>query len=148
VGKLPDGDLALLADKRKLTQVVINLSANAIKFTPAGGSVTISVTRAEDGACHIVVSDTGIGMTADQIPIALSPFGQIDTAYTRRNQGTGLGLPLSKRFVEAMDGTLTISSQPGIGTQVQLCFPAGRVRAAEAGRDASAPATRSALISA
>jgi signal transduction histidine kinase len=122
-GALPTDRIELKADRRKLTQVLINLMANAIKFTPGGGSVTAGVTLDRDGACIIHVTDTGIGMTPEQIPIALAPFGQIETAYTRKHQGTGLGLPLSKRFVEAMGGTLTISSQPGIGTHVELRFP-------------------------
>jgi signal transduction histidine kinase len=122
-GALPTDRIELKADLRKLTQVLINLMANAIKFTPGGGSVTVGVTLDRDGACIIHVTDTGIGMTPEQIPIALAPFGQIETAYTRKHQGTGLGLPLSKRFVEAMGGTLNISSQPNIGTHVELRFP-------------------------
>jgi len=120
----PTDRIELQSDHRKLTQVLINLMANAIKFTPGGGTVTVGATLDGDGACIIHVTDTGIGMTPEQIPIALAPFGQVETAYTRKHQGTGLGLPLSKRFVEAMSGTLTISSQPNIGTHVELRFPA------------------------
>jgi signal transduction histidine kinase len=75
-------------------------------------------------------------MTPEQIPIALAPFGQIEMAYTRKHQGTGLGLPLSKRFVEAMGGTLNISSQPNIGTHVELRFPESSLQTTR--RDAAA----------
>jgi signal transduction histidine kinase len=136
VGALPTDRIELKSDRRKLTQVLINLMANAIKFTPGGGTVTVGAMLDRDGACIIHVTDTGIGMTPEQIPIALAPFGQIETAYTRKHQGTGLGLPLSKRFVEAMSGTLSISSQPNIGTHVELRFPESTLQSSQLGATA------------
>lgn len=118
-----DASIELLLDRRKITQVLINLLSNAIKFTPSGGTVSVQVSARDDGECVISVTDTGIGMSEEQIPVALSPFGQIETAYTRKHQGTGLGLPLSKRFVEAMGGQLELSSKPNVGTSVELRFP-------------------------
>ena len=74
----------------------------------------------------VAVSDTGIGMTAEQIPIALERFGQIDSKLSRRHTGTGLGLPLSKHLVELHGGRLEIASQAGVGTTVTLLFPVER----------------------
>ena len=116
-------EVELWLDRRKAMQVLVNLLANAIKFTPSGGIVSVALEMSADGRCVISVSDTGIGMSAAQIPIALEPFGQVETAYTRKHQGTGLGLPLSKRLVEAMGGRLVLSSQPNVGTRVELHFP-------------------------
>ncbi|MDR3536002.1 MAG: ATP-binding protein [Acetobacteraceae bacterium] len=113
----------LTADAVRLRQVLLNLLSNAIKFTPRGGTVTI---RAETlgGGLLITVRDTGIGMAKQDIPRALEPFVQVDTSLNRRYGGTGLGLPLSKLFVELHGGRLTIDSEPGQGTVVRVSLPA------------------------
>ena len=118
---------AFRGDGKKLQQILINLLANAIKFTPAGGSVTLSAARDPlAGGLVLAVADTGIGIPRDKIAVALAPFGQIDSPMARKNDGVGLGLPLTKRLVELHDGTLDIDSEPGIGTTVTLRFPAER----------------------
>ena len=72
------------------------------------------------------MKDTGIGIPADKIKVALTPFGQIDSPFPRKNNGVGLGLPLTKRLAELHQGTLEIASEPGNGTTVTICFPMER----------------------
>ena len=117
----------LRGDHRKFKQIIINLLSNAVKFTPADGTVTISVGMGGDGGFNIAVSDTGIGMDADQIEIALSPFGQIEGGLNRKHEGTGLGLPLARSLAELHDGRIEIESAPGAGTTVTVCFPPARL---------------------
>ncbi|HVH78488.1 MAG TPA: ATP-binding protein, partial [Stellaceae bacterium] len=112
-------DLSTLsADPTRLRQILINLLSNAIKFTEQGGSVVVAARRDEEGGVVFEVRDTGIGMTAHEIEVALQPFGQVEADHTRRYQGTGLGLPLSRRLVELHGGTLTVQSEKGRGTTV------------------------------
>ncbi len=119
-----DGSLPpLLADERRLTQVAINLLANAIDFTPAGGDVVFRARLAEENGLIVTVSDTGVGMAPEEIPRALAPFEQVETGLARRRGGTGLGLSLSKRIVELLGGTMKVTSAAGIGTTVALHFP-------------------------
>jgi PAS domain S-box-containing protein len=118
---------AIRADDVRMKQVLINLMANAVKFTPAGGTVTVAAMAAPDGGVMIKVSDTGIGMRAEDIPIALQPFGQIDSSLSRKHEGTGLGLPLVKALIELHDGKLSIESSPGKGTTVTITLPRSRV---------------------
>ena len=117
----------LLADERKVKQVLLNLLSNAIKFTPEGGDIGISVSIADSGNLAIAVSDTGIGMDEQQVEIALTKFGQVDSALSRSHAGTGLGLPLCSALVELHGGSLTIASTPGVGTTVRVEFPAERL---------------------
>jgi signal transduction histidine kinase len=117
--------LRQMADDQRMTQIVLNLLDNAIKYTPDGGRVKVSAGRAVDdkGGSIISISDTGIGIAADDIPRVLSPFGQVDNALTRRHAGTGLGLPLAKRLVELHGGRFDIVSKPDVGTTVTVRFP-------------------------
>jgi signal transduction histidine kinase len=124
---LPEHPPALRADNRKLKQILVNLLSNAIKFTPAGGRVTLKATVNKDGSYEFRVSDTGIGISADDIPKALSKFGQVDGALNRQYEGTGLGLPLTKALVEIHGGNLDLESEVGVGTSATACFPAERV---------------------
>ena len=117
----------LLVDERKIKQVLINLLANAVKFTPAGGEVEVETALQIDGSFSLSVSDSGIGMAAEDIPVALAPFGQVGTGLDRKFEGTGLGLPLAKSLVEAHGGQLTLNSQLNIGTSVTVTLPANRV---------------------
>ena len=121
----------LFADEIKLKQVLLNLMTNAVKFTPAGGRVTVRAAIAAGGELQLVVEDTGIGMRQDEIPLALQPFRQVDNAFTRKYPGTGLGLPLAKGLVELHGGELTIVSFPESGTTVTVTLPARRVIADE-----------------
>lgn len=110
-------------DKTRVRQIVLNLLSNAIKFTPKGGRVAVRL--AENSASDVVVTiiDTGIGMRADEIGIALQPFRQIDNSLARRYEGTGLGLPLARLLTELHGGQLHIDSAPGIGTAVTVTLP-------------------------
>ena len=124
----PISDLLVIwADRMRLKQIVLNLLSNAIKFTPAGGKVTIAAAYAADGGVTIGITDTGVGMRPDEIPIALEPFRQIEQGLNRRYEGTGLGLPLTKQLVELHGGALTIESEPGKGTTVRVSIPRSRV---------------------
>ena len=117
----------LRADQRKIKQILLNLLSNAVKFTASRGRVTVAATRNEYGGITMSVTDTGNGMTAAEIEVALTPFGQIDSALNRSNSGTGLGLPLVKLLVEMHDGELEIHSTPGAGTTVSVHIPADRL---------------------
>jgi signal transduction histidine kinase len=117
----------LHADERKLKQILFNLFANSLKFTPSGGTIIVGGLQDADGCLSLFVKDNGIGMAEEQIPIALAPFGQVETAMSRKYAGTGLGLPLTSRFVQAHGGTLAIESALGTGTTVTIRFPAERV---------------------
>jgi two-component system cell cycle sensor histidine kinase PleC len=114
------------ADPRRMKQVLINLLANAVKFTPPGGRVAIEAGLDERGGARFVVRDTGIGMRPEDIPRALEPFAQVDNALSRRFEGTGLGLPLSKKLVELHGGQLAIESVLDRGTTVTVTLPATR----------------------
>jgi signal transduction histidine kinase len=119
---------AVIADERRLKQVLLNLLTNAIKFTGAGGSVVLCARRTEDRGLVFEVRDTGIGMTPEEIPIALQPFGQLDTGFNRRHDGTGLGLPLARSLIELHGGSLRIDSEKGRGTTVAVLLSAARIR--------------------
>ncbi len=115
------------AEERAIKQILTNLMTNAIKFTPEGGTVALTAQLSADEELVISVKDTGIGMSAEEIPIAMSPFGQIESALSRKNQGTGLGLPLTRALVELHGGVLTLESEVGKGTTVSLTFPKARL---------------------
>ena len=119
----------LVADKLRLRQILLNLLSNAIKFTPAGGRVRVAVGPAEGGGLAITVSDTGIGMAPGDIPRALEMFSQVDNTLTRKYDGAGIGLPLSKALAELHGGSLSIDSQPGRGTTVTVLLPSGALPA-------------------
>jgi signal transduction histidine kinase len=119
---------AVMADRRRLLQILINLLTNAIKFTPAGGQVSVSSRRTADGI-GIAVSDTGIGIAAADIPRALEPFGQVDARLSRKYDGVGLGLSLAKQLIESHGGTLALESTVDVGTTVTIVLPASRIAA-------------------
>jgi len=114
------------ADERRMRQAVINLLSNSVKFTPGGGNVRVICAR-NDAGIAIVVSDTGVGMAAMEIPKAMEPFGQINSRISRKYEGTGLGLPLAKDLIELHGGTLTIESQVNVGTTVTIVLPESRI---------------------
>jgi signal transduction histidine kinase len=113
-------------DVRAVKQILLNLLTNAIKFTPQGGRVTLFA--ADDGGPDIVlgVSDTGIGIAADDLPRVLEPFGQIENIFSRTRGGTGLGLPLAKMLAALHGGRLSIDSKLGEGTVVRVWLPAAQ----------------------
>ena len=116
----------LRGDKRRIRQVLLNLVSNAIKFTEAGGRITLCAARAEDGGIVVSVEDTGIGIAEEDIARVLEPFVQLNRPRNRWQEGTGLGLPLCKQLVEFNGGTLGIESTLGEGTKVTMRFPAER----------------------
>ena len=125
--ELSDESPALRVDVRKLKQILVNLLSNAIKFTKSGGTVTLKGWgRIESGYVFQVI-DTGIGIAPEDIPKALSQFGQVDNALNRQHEGTGLGLPLTKSLVELHGGSLDLQSDVGVGTTVTVRFPADRI---------------------
>jgi two-component system cell cycle sensor histidine kinase PleC len=115
--------LTLTADRRRTKQMIVNLLSNAIKFTHTGGLVEVAARRMADGVIAITVADTGIGMSDDQIAVALEPFGRVESAAIKDPTGTGLGLPIVKNLIEAHGGQLQIRSQLKRGTLVRLVFP-------------------------
>jgi signal transduction histidine kinase len=125
----PAPDLPWLwADERRLRQILINLVSNAVKFTMPGGRVTVALTAAIDGSLIFTVEDTGIGMSASHVEIALTPFGQVDSRLNRRYEGAGLGLPLTRQLLDLHDADLEIDSELGRGTCVTARFPPNRTR--------------------
>jgi signal transduction histidine kinase len=118
-----DAALPVLGEKAKLRQIFLNLMSNAIKFTEKGGVISLDVKRGNHDIA-VSVSDTGIGMSPSDVQIALTPFGQVDNRLERKYDGTGLGLPLTKTFVELHGGTLQIESTVGRGTTVTVCLMA------------------------
>ncbi len=122
--KMELGDLPEIeADPRAIKQVILNLLSNAIKFTPEGGHVEIAAHPFEDGV-EVRVSDTGIGISDEDIPRLARPFEQIESQHSKSHQGSGLGLALSKSLIEMHGGTLRIESQLGEGTTVIFALPA------------------------
>jgi signal transduction histidine kinase len=128
----------VVADPQHLRQIMLNLLSNAVKFTLAGGEVSIGATRiaANDpgvpGAApgiEIWVKDNGVGIAASDIAKALAPFGQVRTNATTAQQGTGLGLPITKSLTELNGGRFEIQSAPGKGTKVSIHFPAAKLAA-------------------
>ncbi|HEY4941135.1 MAG TPA: PAS domain-containing sensor histidine kinase [Rhizomicrobium sp.] len=117
--------LRIDADPTRLRQVVLNLLSNAVKFSHRGGHVQVTA-REEGGQAILTIRDSGIGMKAEDIPIALERFGQIDSALNRRYEGVGLGLPLTKQLVELHGGTLAIVSAQNEGTTVRVTLPGCR----------------------
>ncbi len=123
----------LRADIRKVKQILVNLLSNGIKFTDSGGSVTLNV-WCDPASGHVFqIVDTGIGISPADITKALSPFQQIDSKLSRKYDGTGLGLPLTKAIVEIHGGTLDLQSEVGVGTTVTVKFPADRIVAPPGG---------------
>jgi len=118
---------SLRAEEKAMKQILTNLLTNAIKFTNEGGSVTLSTMIGQGGDMIISVIDNGIGIAPKDVAIAMAPFGQIESALSRKHQGTGLGLPLTKSLVELHGGTFDLTSELGSGTSVALTFPAARV---------------------
>ena len=119
----------LRADERALMQVLINLLSNAVKFTPEGGKVTVTAGSTAERGFELLVADTGIGMSEAEIAVALTPFGQNDNVLARKQQGTGLGLPLAKSLMELHCGALAVESAPARGTLVRASLPAERLLA-------------------
>jgi PAS domain S-box-containing protein len=124
---LPPSLPLLWADETKVKQIVLNLLSNAVKFTERGGRVTITAAILTDGGLSLSIIDTGIGMRSEDIPKAMTPFGQLESTFERRFEGTGLGLPLVQRLVELHGAEFRLESYPGKGTKAEVRFPRSRV---------------------
>jgi signal transduction histidine kinase len=112
------------ADARLLKQALLNVLSNAIKFTPQGGSIHVLASHQADRPVVVEIRDTGIGMTQEQIQLALEPFVQVDNSLHRKYEGAGLGLPLAKAFIEVQGGRFEVESKPGRGTAVRFVLAA------------------------
>ncbi|HEX9465335.1 MAG TPA: HAMP domain-containing sensor histidine kinase, partial [Alphaproteobacteria bacterium] len=117
----------VVADERKVKQILLNLLSNAVKFTPPGGAVTLSWDVDDLKGVVIEIVDTGVGIPAGQLGKVLEPFGQVQTSLVRRSEGSGLGLPLAKAFVELHGGTFELESQVDVGTHVRFSLPPWRI---------------------
>ncbi|PZU88516.1 MAG: PAS domain-containing sensor histidine kinase [Shinella sp.] len=119
----------VVADLRSIKQIVLNILANAIRFTPSGGQIIVSTAYEANGSVALRIRDTGIGMTRSELEQAMKPFRQVSAGARNRGDGTGLGLPLTKAMVDANRANFSISSAPNEGTLVEITFPSPRVLA-------------------
>ena len=122
-GNMPEKHVVMPADPKRMKQVILNLLSNAVKFTDEEGRVSLTIEEDQlNGIVKLTVADNGIGIAEKDISKAMSPFGQIDSSISRKYEGTGLGLPLTKKLVELMDGKFEIKSEAGLGTSITLTF--------------------------
>ncbi len=122
----------LNVDARAMKQVLVNLLSNAVKYTPAGGRIELRFAPRDDGGASIAISDTGIGMSAEDVRVAFEPFGRAGDMQARRQQGTGLGLSLARALVRLHGGDLSLVSQLDFGTTATILLPASAVFAPSA----------------
>ncbi|HUA51555.1 MAG TPA: ATP-binding protein [Candidatus Sulfotelmatobacter sp.] len=135
----------LLADQRAVRQILLNLLSNAVKFTPRSGRVSLRAHVVATGEIEFEIADTGIGIADNHLQMVLEPFGQVASEINRNHQGTGLGLPLARAFVELHGGTFQMTSRLGEGTTVRVRFPAARTvlgHVTPAGQQAKGDAAR------
>ncbi|HEX4272482.1 MAG TPA: HAMP domain-containing sensor histidine kinase [Rhizomicrobium sp.] len=128
--RLPDVD----GDVRRLRQLFVNLLSNASKFTAEKGRILVMARALKDGGVTIAIADTGIGMTHEQIVVALKPFAQVQGHLARTQEGTGLGLPLAMGIARLHGGSLLLDSQPGAGTTAVVTLPPAAASAANPAR--------------
>ena len=121
--RVPEDLPLVTVDGARIKQVLLNLLSNACKFTAAGGKIIVLAESRNNQSLTVVVTDTGCGMSAEQIAKALVPFGRIDAGYARAHEGVGLGLPLSRALVAEHGGKFHIVSKPGAGTTVAFTLP-------------------------
>ncbi len=120
LGQTP-GDLKLKTDPMKLRQVLLNLISNAVKYTEAG-SVTLE-SHASDGSVNFFVKDTGMGVGGEHLEKIFEPFWQVEQTTTRRSGGTGLGLAVTRQFVDLLGGKISVDSELGKGSAFQVSLP-------------------------
>jgi len=126
LARKPD-DIVLLADRRLLFQIILNLTSNAVKFTPAGGEVEICVRADTVEGVFITVTDTGIGIPLDNIERVMRPFEQVENTYSRKHGGTGLGLPYAAKLAQLHGGSIRLESEVNLGTKAVLWLPPARL---------------------
>ncbi|MBF0521004.1 MAG: PAS domain S-box protein [Nitrospirae bacterium] len=120
----PDMNIPLEVDERKIKQVLFNLISNAVKFTPKGGTVTVAARKIPDtNDVEVSVIDTGIGISSEDIPKLFTEFTQLESVYSKKYEGTGLGLALTKKLVELHKGSIWVESVPGAGSKFIFTLP-------------------------
>jgi signal transduction histidine kinase len=112
----------ITADERKFKQILLNLLSNAVKFTPEGGKVDVRARRL-DGSVEVAVADTGVGIAPADHKAVFEEFRQLGTDYTKKGEGTGLGLALTRKFVELHGGSIRLESEPGKGSTFTFTLP-------------------------
>jgi len=122
--ELEEGLPSVATDRAKLAQVLLNLVANAIKFTPDGGRVTLAAHRGVDGSVEIAVTDTGIGISATELPHIFDEFRQVDGSSSRTYGGAGLGLAVVKKLTELLSAKVRVESSSGEGSTFTVWLPA------------------------
>ena len=145
----PEGELQIVADQRKLKQILFNLLSNAVKFTPTAGTVAVSARRDGD-FIEITVADSGIGIKEEDIPKLFQAFTQLESVYTKGFEGTGLGLALTRQLVEMHGGRIWVKSEFGMGSRFSFTVPIAPVSGGKPQPPLSAgvPATGGASLSA
>ena len=133
IKQLPGADHFIFIDPSKMKQVFVHLLSNAVKFNDQNGSVSVSATLNPRGDLVVVMRDTGCGIPADHLDRVLEPFGQVEDHLTRETEGVGLGLPLARAMIGLHGGDLTLTSEVGVGTLVEVTLPADRLRITPAG---------------
>jgi signal transduction histidine kinase len=129
----------IMGDPLRIKQILINLVGNAVKFTAKKGRIRVEAGPAQQGYAIIAVTDTGEGMSASEIETAMRPFGQVETGFNKRHEGTGLGLPIAYALARLHGGDLRIDSQKGAGTRVTVILPVTTGRQTAAANQALEP---------
>ena len=112
----------ITADERKFKQILLNLLSNAVKFTPEGGTIDVRASR-RNGRLEVTVADTGVGIAAEDHQAVFEEFRQLGRDYTKKSEGTGLGLALTRKFVELHGGSIRLESEPGKGSTFTFTLP-------------------------
>jgi signal transduction histidine kinase len=118
-----DRDLVVQCDRQKVVQVMLNLISNSVKFTPAGGSIAIATEQPALDLVAIVVADSGVGLTSEQLQSVFEPFTQFDNSETSEDRGMGLGMSISREYARGIGGDVTVTSEPGRGSVFKLWLP-------------------------
>ena len=129
----------IMGDALRIKQILINLVGNAVKFTPKNGRIRIEAGPAQQGYAIVAVTDTGEGMSASEVETAMRPFGQVETGFNKRHEGTGLGLPIAYALARLHGGDLRIDSQKGAGTRVTVILPVATGKQAAAANQTPEP---------
>ncbi|MBI5212399.1 MAG: hypothetical protein HY957_03375 [Nitrospirae bacterium] len=119
----PDADIEIEADNRRIKQILYNLLSNAVKFTPEGGSIAVSARRCAEDFIEVKVKDTGIGIKHEDMEKLFKEFSQLESPYSKKYEGTGLGLALTKRLVELHGGKIRAESELGRGSEFSFVLP-------------------------
>ena len=122
-------NIELFCDEILMRRALLNMISNAVKFSKTGGRVEIRAEVDTNGDLHLIVADTGIGIKPEDIPRVMEAFGQAEGGHSRKHEGTGLGVPLTKSLVELHGGRFEMDSEPDVGTTVNLVLPGKRLEA-------------------